>query len=606
MEGDHEIIGMPQASWICESLLGLLGESFFEDRQNWLMVGRCVKNSLGAKGLEIFKNFTHAKYSSETEQTWKTLSRSRHGLNSIKMMAERCNPDQFRAWQSDIATRAALGALGATAGITKIADIANFLYGYKYLYTGGTSWWAFENNVWQKMTNAASLRQKFSRELSALFENIYNEVMHASMEDPENLELKKMAKKAENIVVGLQDPAFKSKVQIECQETFLQTKFEDETDEDPYILAMPNGILDMHGYKKGEIFLRPAYPDDWVTLQTRASYYPDIYNWDHPDVKYYMEFMRKILPDRSTREFCLKHKGSCLMGLSKDKLIPLNIGETAHNGKTTIAKVDRQIFGTYSGKLPLGAIVGRTPEVNAVNPAIAATKGTRLQQLDEGNRQQELNASLFKLLGGNDEQWARKLFSNGGSFVPQYNVVMYGNSAPSTLNSAGDSGVTERIVLIPHTSRFTSNPPESPEEQERLHIYKADPHICSELYERRDAGLWIYVEYLGKYLTEGLQQPDAVLKKTKAYQYVNDPYKQFVDAKLEMTHNRIDYVPLREIYATFKAWFMDAFPGKRTENLENFAVELGKVINATPEGGDRRMHGVKVKSDIRRVDRTAM
>jgi phage/plasmid-associated DNA primase len=564
------------------------------------MIGKCLKNVLGTKGYDEFIAFTPDCHVQKVEEVWASFEKSRHGLNTLKMIVSRVNLEGFKDWQTEVVHLAAFGATKPTASITEIADIAHFLYGHRYIYTGGTSWWEF-NGVWQKMTNASTLNQRFSRELSRLFERVYITYSQQieEMEEPDP-SLTRSQRKALDITVGLKDPGFKSKVLRECAETFLRTNFETEADEDHYILAMPNGILDMHDFKN--IHVRPAYPDDWVTLQTGAGYYPDIYSWEHPDVQFYMEFKRKIIPDVSTREFSLKHKGSCLMGGNKDKYIPFNIGETAHNGKTTDAKADRRIFGTYSGKLPLGAIVGKTPGVNEVNPCIAATKGTRLQQLDEGNKHQELNASFFKLLGGNDEQWARSLYSNGSSFVPQYNVVMSGNSAPSSLNSAGDAGMTERVVLVPHNSRFVPNPPTSPEEQERLHIYKANPHISNDLTKRRDAGMWIYVQYLMKYLVEGLTVPAAVQKKTNGYRYANDPYLQFVDHKVDKTQNRSDYVPLKDMYVNYKAWFSESFPGKRIDNIEFFATEIERVLSAA-EGSDRRIHGVKMKSEVRHYAR---
>jgi phage/plasmid-associated DNA primase len=352
------------------------------------------------------------------------------------------------------------------------------------------------------------------------------------------------------------------------------------------------------------VHFRAAYPDDLITLQMAAEYHPEIYSWEHPDVQYVMEFKRKILTEEEIREFSLTHKGSCLMGGNKEKYNIINIGESAHNGKSTDASFDRQTFGTYSGKLPLGAVSGATPKMNEVNPFLVNTKGTRIQQIDEASKKQEFNAAFMKLAAGNDEQSGRKLYSDGVTFLPQFNLIMYCNSAPTRLESAGDAGMDERDVLIPHNSRFTKNAPESIEEQWRQKVFKADPHIKVALKARIDAHLWILVEYLKKYLEFGLKKPQGVIDKTDNYHRANNPYKQFISEKLENTSRQVDFVALQDLYAHYKLWFADCFPGKKLENKEDFSSEITKYLGPYV-GDDRRFHSYKIKTEIKRFERNA-
>jgi phage/plasmid-associated DNA primase len=599
MDDSDISFNLPPKNEQLQVLLTIIGETYFKDENNWKFVGECIKNVLGSKGYDLFTNYTPSEFADNAESTWNTFKKTRYGLKSIKYIAETTNKEGFQDWKHTIMFAAGIGALKKTAKMTEIADIAKFLYDHRMICTNtvSQSWYHFNGTCWERMSGGESIKQKFSREMAKVFESIYHEMNSMDQEDPD---IKAMTKKAAEITRDLKDPGPKAALMRECSEIFLIRDFESNIDEDHYILGMPNGVLVMRDFKN--IHFRRAYPDDWIGLQTGAEYHPEIYSWDHPDVKYVMNFKKQIVPDDETREFVLKHKGSCLMGGNKDKLCIINIGESAHNGKSTDATFDRQTFGTYSGKLPLGVVSGATPKANEVNPAIVMTKGTRLQQLDEASKKQEFNAAFMKLATGNDEQWARLLYSNGGSFIPQYNLVMSCNSPPSRIESAGDSGMDERLVLVPHVSRFTSNAPESIKEQWEMLVFKADPHIKNELKARVDAHMWILVQYLIKYLDEGLKKPKNVVDKTNKYQYSNNPYKQFVNDKLDVSGRAVDYVTLQDLYTNFKLWFLEAFPNKRTENREGFSEEIAKTIGPHT-GDDKRYHGIKIKTEAKRYDR---
>lgn len=599
MDDSDLSFGLPSKNDQFQMILSIIGPEYFEDVNNWKFVGECIKNILGSRGYQLFFNYTPEERKDEAETTWKNFKKSRYGIKSMKFIAEITNKEKFQDWTHTVMFAAGIGALKKTAGMTEIADIAKFLYDHKILCTSlaKQSWYNFNGTCWEKMSGGESLKQKFSREMANVFESIYNEMMTLDQGDTPTRD---MTKKAADICKALKDPGPKSALMQECSEIFLVRDFESNADEDHYLLGCPNGVLVMTDFNN--IYFRRAYPDDWVTLQTGAEYHPEIYSWDHPDVKFVMNFKTQILPDKDTREFSLKHRGSCLMGGNKDKFCIINIGESAHNGKTTDATFDRQTFGTYSGKLPLGAISGATPAVNAVNPAIVMTKGTRIQQLDEASKKQEFNAAFLKLATGNDEQTGRKLYSDGITFLPQYNLFMFCNSAPSRIESAGDSGMDERNVLIPHNSRFIVNPPESIEEQWKKSTFKANPHLKNELKARIDAYLWILVEELRLYLKEGLKKPQSVIDKTNTYQYSNNPYKQFIHDKLDVSARQVDYINLQDLYANYKLWYTDSFPGKRLENREDFCGEIGKNIGA-PIGDDKRFHGVKMKETAKRFDR---
>jgi phage/plasmid-associated DNA primase len=473
---NQEAFGVPQTSVQCQRLLAMMGEKVLSNRTCWLHVGQCLYNMLGFKGKELFERYTVPQYREQLENVWDAFSAlepTRHGLGSLKTMAVRYCKDKYDEWIESTAKSAAVCALEETAGMTEIADIVKLMYEHCFICTNvkRQDWWHFNGNNWVKLSGGHAIQQCFSRRLSPIFKGIY-EAIGAVDNDAD---VKYMKKRAADITRGLKEPGFKSVLMTECSQIFLNESFTEKCDEDPMILGIPNGVLVL---EKGNIRLRESYPEDWITLQMGVPY-DEKMSWDHEDVKYIMNFFKKVLYKEDLINFSIKHKGTCLVGGNLDKLLVMNIGTTAHNAKTTCATLDRYVFGRYSGKLPLSVItVGRVLDQSAATPALAQTKGTRLQQLDEPSRKQEFNGSVAKTLTGNDEMWVRQLYGEGFYINPQFNLVMYGNDAPNNRSEGNDSGMIERVVWVPHDSRFTMEAPEDEAEQWKTRVFTADPHIC--------------------------------------------------------------------------------------------------------------------------------
>ena len=356
---------------------------------------------------------------------------------------------------------------------------------------------------------------------------------------------------------------------------------------------MPNGVFDLKTYKS-----RIGFPEDWITIQMAVDY-SDEYNWEHVDVKFIMNFFKQVDHYEELIDFDLTHKATCLIGGNLDKKCVSYIGESGHNGKTTKQKLDKSVFGKYCGKLPLGNIVGRTVDAGGADPAMATSKGQRLKFADEANKNQTFNFSFIKTSTGNDEVWARPLYSNGFEFTPQFTLILLLNQFPK---GETDPVVWERFLLMPHDTRFIADPPEDPEEQKRTRTYKADPFIETDLKKRGGAYFWILVEYLKKYMKTGLKIPESVRIKTEKYRYKNDFYEQFSNAKIEKTERELDYVSLTDLYIHFKRWYNEACPKSRIPHKSEFHDEMERVLGKTRDK-ENRWYKVKVKSDVKRFVR---
>ena len=229
---------------------------------------------------------------------------------------------------------------------------------------------------------------------------------------------------------------------------------------------------------------------------------------------------------------------------------------------------------------------------------MASTKGVRLEYLDEATKGMRINTSFLKCKTGNDEFWARKLYSNGGIIRPQFTMILLVNQPPQTPSS--DVAVWRRMVLIPWDSRFISNPPKDEAEQWAKRTFLAQPHFENHTIPKMlDAYFWVLIQYNKKNCDEGNQKPQVVLDKNKLYKTNNDIYQQFVDQKLKITKDEIDYITLSDLYVEFKFWHKEAYPSWRVPHRQDTQDEMTRILG-DPDGHEKRYHGVTVQSTIQR------
>lgn len=598
----NDIFGFPNARTQVTELMPMISVSYLKTKQGWSFIGQCMFNLFDDAGKELWIRWTPQEFIDLVEEVWFSYTQTRHGLAAIRMLARENKPDDFRLWTRQHVAKAAIGAVQENASITEVADIARFMFGDCFICTNTErkTWWGFDNHHWSLLCGGNGLRQKFSRELVLIFEQMLPTLSGADQPVEAKEIFKKMRDKCSSIIRGLKEPGYKGKVMQECAEVLYARDFEDLSDEDHFLLGVKNGVYDFRG-KNTELWgLRRGFPEDWITLQMNVPYNGN-YTWEHEDVKEVMLFFRKVLYHQDMIDFVLGHKASCLVGGNKDKWLVIYIGETAHNGKTTIQKLDKHTFGKYCGKFSLGAVVGKTLDAGAADPEMATSKGQRLKYIDEANATQKFNFSFVKIATGNDEVRARKLYSNGGEMTPQYNLIMILNNPPEAKTS--DAAIWERLVLVPCESRFIANPPVNEDEQWAKRTFKADPFIEQRLKQLSPAYHWVLTEYYKKYTREGgVKKPKAVVEKSQKYKYENDLFAQFVMSKLDKTERYLDFETLNDLYINFKQWHTDAFPKSHTPDKIQFEKELTRLLGA-PEQPDSKWHSIKLKTTIKRFDR---
>tara|TARA_R110001632_G_scaffold112178_2_gene223167 strand:+ start:1032 stop:2804 length:1773 start_codon:yes stop_codon:yes gene_type:complete len=581
---------IPNDQQQCQELLKMVDEDWLQKRQNWTFLGQLLHNILKEQGLILFERYTPEEFKNDCNEVFENFTKTVHGLKAFKTMTKRMNVQLFSKWQRQVIKAAALGAIDELAARTEIADISRFMFDFEFVCTDvkRQRWMHFNGGKWEVLSGGHSMKQKFSRELEPIFKRIYKN-METLEEDQKLIQMKK---KCAQIIRDLKEPGQKETLLKECSEIFFVQDFEKDCDEQPMLTNFKNGIYDFE-----KMIFRPGYPEDMMTLQMNANY-PENCTWEDEGVKYIQEFYRKILIDEDKRDYCLGMKAEYLTGGNDRKELVMHIGPTAHNGKTTSNDFDLFTFGSYADKLPSSVLTGKDVANGGANPALAGTKATRLQQIDETRKDQDFNASFMKVATGNDKIWARPLYSNGFSFTPQFTVIIIGNDAPSAKKCVGDAGAVTRWVWLNYDSRFVRNAPETEEEQWAKRIFPADPHIKFKLQKYPDEYVWLLVEIKKKTNKHGIKVPADVIKKTEEYRYKSDPYLQFKDQCLIQSKNA--RIEVKELYNEFKIWYSASFPGAKLDDRTIFDQEIERVLG-DPAGSAGMYFGYKIKGEIKRT-----
>lgn len=215
----------------------------------------------------------------------------------------------------------------------------------------------------------------------------------------------------------------------------------EELDVDPYLLACPNGTVDL---RTGE--LREASRADYITKCTGVAYDPaaKCERWE----KFVLEVMGG---DQEMAAFLKRAAGYSLTGVTIERCFFILHG-LGSNGKSTFTEMLRNVLSDYAKVTKMDTFMAR--EAGSASNDVAALIGSRIVCASESDFGQRLSESLIKeLTSGIGAVTARYLYSEHFTFEPQFKIWLSTNHKPNIRGV--DFGIWDRIRLIPFECRFT-------------------------------------------------------------------------------------------------------------------------------------------------------
>jgi len=355
-----------------------------------------------------------------------------------------------------------------------------------------------------------------------------------------------------------------------------------EWDTNPWLLACPNGVLDLrtgelhHGNPADHI--KTAIPTEWTGLDTPAP------RWE--------QFLQEMFQNKPEQErhdllaFLQRLFGYGLTGSTVHHLFTLFFGIEGRNGKDTLFELLKEVLGPLVGVVSTDVFISqdRFRAGGAPTPHLVDLQGKRMAWGSETRQSDKLNIAQIKLLTGGGDISARQLHGRQYSFTPTHKLFLMTNYKPHA--DARDKAFWSRACLIELGIRFVEHP-QAPNER------KADMHLKDALRQERSGILtWLVRGCLAWQQQEGLAIPPSVHIATEKYRDEEDKVLQFLNECCVM--NAIAHVKASALYEAYKDWCKENQFGSVNATL--FGNEISKRFEKKRTNAGMTYQGVGIRA----------
>ena len=549
---------------IAKKLLPLLSTSRAENRTDWLTIGWVLYN-IGngtTNALDLWCDFSARSVEKYNESvcihTWERMVKKNIGIGTLKHYAKIDNINKYNELVKETTNTHINESLNGSHN--DIAKILHSLYSDQFVCSNISSkcWYQFKDNKWDQIDDGVFLREKISGEIVDMFNKIGNELfkkVSGSGDKGEEAMHSVRLKQANKMISNLKSAPFKNNVMKECQEVFYDKNFKDKLDTNPNIFPFKNGVYDLLSHE-----FRQCGPEDYISKTAPIDYIE--FKEDDEHVQNVYDYLEKVFPDKSIRDYFLDTTSDIFMGGNHQKHAYFWTGE-GDNGKSITQNILERMLGPLSIKFNTSILTGKKIQSGSANPEMArAGGGVRLATLEEPNNDESINVGILKLLTGNDTFYARDLFEKGKEgreITPMFKLIFICNILPKL--KGADKATWNRIRVIPFESTFCrpDNPaPDTYEEQLRQKRFPMDLDFSSKIQNLLQPFAWLLLQH--RMTIKDRVEPDKVRAATAMYRKQNDLYRQFIEESI--IEDSKSYVSIVELYSHFKEWFKDSLPNQ--------------------------------------------
>lgn len=549
-----------------KKVVALLSPSRADSYQEWIRIGWCLRN-IDYRLLDAWIDFSKQskKYvEGECERLWSYMRDDGLGIGTLYMWAKQDNPTGLGELQQNDLSNLIYRSTSETHH--DIAKVVHFMYKYDYVCCSikNNFWYEFKHHRWVNSDCGFGLRSKISvevvREYSLAAASYNTRAAQEGME-AEQQRLLDIAKKLNSIALKLKQSPFKDNIIKECREMFYVEKFEEKLDSKCHLIGFLNGVYDLQTFE-----FRDGRPDDYISLTTGINYVP--MNPDHPCHRNIQRFLSQIFTKPHIKKYVLMLLSSFLNGGIKEERFHIWTG-TGANGKSKLIDLFEQAFGEYCCKFPITLLTQKRAASNAATSELARAKGKRFACLQEPAEDEKLNIGLMKELTGGDKIMARLIYKEPIEFKPQFKMILTCNHLPNV--PSDDGGTWRRLRVVEFTSKFTDNP--NPDNDNEFPI---DMEISKHFEDWKEHFMTMLIEYHKAYITEGIEEPEEVLRCTKEYQKNNDIVLEFIEAEYERYDAGL--LSVNDAIAHFKSWVKDNMPSFKVGRKKDVVTAMSKTF----------------------------
>lgn len=438
-----------------------------DNYEDWIRLGWCLYNiSINTlhNYFELWENFSKksSKFKeNECMELWKKMEYKVNGLNigTLKLWAKNDNPKKYEEYQKKELKYLLLLSLSKTD--LDIANAFKFLYPDMFVSINredgkGAEWLVFENHKWN-YGGIGILRKKIMFE----FIEEYNKLLSTTLEEIKNEEDEEIKERKNAIASSLNHTinCLKSSSKINNIEKILSTlysvntrKFLENLDKNPDLICFKNGVLEIKDNNGDNWVFRDGKPEDNISLCTDINFNPNINVEIRKDI---VEFLDDICDSEEKKIYLLQSIAYCINGNKRREVMMIWIGKS-RNGKGTYARLINKTFGQYYKQISADIITDNRNKAGQATSELADTKGKRIVMLSEPKENQNLQLSTVKSWVGNDPICARKLFKDGITFQPHFQLIYQTNNEPPLSNYEPE--FIDKLEMCEYPFRFLRDP----------------------------------------------------------------------------------------------------------------------------------------------------
>ena len=274
-------------------------------------------------------------------------------------------------------------------------------------------------------------------------------------------------------------------------------------DAEPYLLATPNGVVDLH---TGEF--RDGRQADRLTMQTAAPYDPAA------RCPRFERFMLEITgQDRDLVSYLHRALGYSITGDISEQCLWFPFGPGS-GGKTTLLRAIGATLGSYAYTAPFSTFL-KDQHGSTITNDLAVLHGKRFVPASEVRERAKLDEGRVKSLTGGDPMTARFLHQEFFTFRPALHLWLAVNHKPIVTDDS--FGFWRRVRLVPFTQRFPIT-----------------PTLDAELQAEAAGILAWLVRGCLLWQMEGLETPESVSAATAQYEEDSDPLADFLASECDI------------------------------------------------------------------------
>jgi P4 family phage/plasmid primase-like protien len=558
-----------------ELYLNCLNINRFENYDEWIKIGFIIYNEQGTCHLYDKYSRKAKNYDNTCYDKWKTFSQENNKKVTIKTLIEMAKEDNYSAYRKAV-LQDKIGILNDlfSNGITDVTCAYLFycMCPHDYIYD-------IENNEWYKINEYGiyiadknnNLLKNHINEL--ILKEVEKEYMSRSLKISDDSIKTQMTK----IYLSMRKYllCYKNKLNMvnELGLLYGQLKIYEKIDNvNNDIIAFQNGVYDLLTNE-----FRKAKPDELVTVTTNYDYK----KITDSEIKEVNNILESIFPDNEERKYLLKTLSLGLIGRNVLEEFYIWIGNGS-NGKGILRDFINYTLGDYFDNMEIEyfAKTKNGIHMGAADPVMARKKNSRIVITTEPEGDIKLRCAKLKQISGRDPMQVRNLYKTPFNFVPKFKLIIQTNEKP--VIDGSDGGVVRRLRFIVFPTKFVDNPILQNQRQ-------IDRTLKSKIekIEYRLAFFEILLCHYKDFISHDnnkLDMPPRIKKDTQDYLDENDPIKQFLEEKVEVTNNKKDFVLSSEIYLEFTNYYGCDLKGMTSTKFKNTMISKGYNFK-------KKMHG---------------